>query len=360
MSRKYFVALIIALIVIGVVVGSYVWSSTSQRPAFSPVIVQKGNIVETVRISGSVQPEVTAGLGFEKAGRITEIDAAVGDSVKAGQILAKIDDIDTQAQYAQAKAQTAQAQAVLEEYQQKVKADKYTLDKIERNRTGTYTHQDTEAQKKQIDADSALVSAQQAAVEAAQQNVTYNQIQVEKGDIIAPFSGIISAKNNEVGDVVASAAPVLALITGDSYKVEAYASEVDAGKIKPGDAADLSLKSDGNSQAVASQVVSIDPASVMQNGVPSYKVTLKFSGGGAAVKAGDSVDVTVTTAQANDALIVPKQDVIEKNGKDYITVSGIGLPELREIKTGIHSADGKVEIVSGLSAGDKILSVTNN
>jgi RND family efflux transporter MFP subunit len=355
MSRKYFITLIVALLVIGAVVGSYVWSSTSQRPAFSPVAVQRGDIAETVRISGSIQPEATAELGFEKAGRITEIDAAVGDLVSAGQVLARIDDLDTAAQMAQAQAQAAQAQAILAEYQAKVKADKYALDKVEKETA--HTHQDTLISQKQVEADSALVTAQQAAVEAAQQNVTYNQIQVTKAAITAPFSGIVSAKNNEAGDVVAAAAPVFTLITGDSYKVEAYASEVDAGKIKVGDAAEIDLQADGDNNSIASQVVSIDPAGVMQNGVPSYKVTLKFPGNGLAVKAGDSVDVTITTAQASGALVVPAQDVIEKNGKDYIAVSQVGLPELKEVQTGIHSADGKVEIVSGLEDGQKILSV---
>ena len=358
MSRKYFVTLIVALMVIGAVVGSYDWSLTSERPAFSPVAVERGDITETVRISGSIQPKTTAELGFEKAGRITEMDVAVGDSVKAGQILAKIDDIDTQAQYAQAQAQADQASAILEEYQQKVKADGYMLDKVEKE--AGHIHQDTLVQQKQIEADNALVLAQQAAVEAAQQNVTYNQIQVVKAAIVAPFDGIVSAKNNEAGDVVAQAAPVLALITGNSYKVEAYASVADAGHIKPGDSAELYLKSDGASQAIASQVVSIDPASVLENGVPSYKVTLNFSANNLAVKAGDSVDVSVTTAEKNDAIIVPEQDVIEKKGKDYVTVSQVGLPELKEVQTGIHSADGKVEIVSGLEDGQKILSVTNN
>lgn len=355
MNKKFFVTLIVAILIIGFSVGSYIWSWTSERPNLSPASVQTGNIAETVRITGSIQPETTAELGFEKAGRITELDAAVGDHVKAGQVLARVDDLDTAAQEAQALAQVDQASAVLKEYQEKTKADKYLLEKVEKE--STHTYQDTMIQRKQVDADNALMAAQQAAIQAAQQNLTYNQIQVSKATIVAPFSGIISAKNNEVGDVVASAAPVYTLITGNDYKIEAYASEADVSKIKPGDPAEVDLQADGSESGFQTQVVSVDPAAVMENGVPSYKVTLKFSGDSATVKVGDSVDVTITTAQKNDAMIVPAQDVITKNGKSYVTVSELGLPVLKEVQTGIASAAGQVEIISGLTDGQKILSV---
>lgn len=342
-----------AVVIIGAAVGGYVYSTMSQRPAFESIAVSKNDIQETVRISGLVKSRAKADLAFEKGGRITQLNVKVGDSVKAGQVLAKVDANDLGAQYAQAQSQAISAQAVLDQYKQNLKSDKYELDKIERD--DTTTHQDKQIQEKKIAADEALIDSQQASSKAAQDNVSYYFAQLAKTEIKAPFDGTVSVKNNEAGETVAATVPVLSLIGPGGYQIEAYVSQFDMRKIEVGDPAEISFKPSDEAGIVSGRVTSIDPAATIRNGNSTYKITLDFEVGSFVVKPDLEADISVIINKKEGVLSVPERAVIEKDGKEFVIVEENGNDVLKEIQTGIRGGNGMIEIVSGLEEGDNIV-----
>ncbi|HUV89595.1 MAG TPA: biotin/lipoyl-binding protein, partial [Anaerolineae bacterium] len=117
MKRRVFVA-IFGAAVIAVVIGALVWRSVSKAALLaSPnggvrsAIVERGTMLVAVSASGSVEPQARVSLSFEVPGRVAEVPVAVGEAVKAGDVLARLDDALLALQVEQAQAALAQAQA---------------------------------------------------------------------------------------------------------------------------------------------------------------------------------------------------------------------------------------------------------
>ncbi|HVN26808.1 MAG TPA: efflux RND transporter periplasmic adaptor subunit [Candidatus Paceibacterota bacterium] len=85
----------------------------SQAPHYQTISVKRGSITETVSVTGNTTPETSLDLGFQSAGTIAEVDHAVGDRVSAGELIARLDTSDLQAQLAQAQANVDAQQAQL-------------------------------------------------------------------------------------------------------------------------------------------------------------------------------------------------------------------------------------------------------
>lgn len=104
-------ALIVALVVSGVAVYRYRAAQSAAAVSYTTTSVQRGTITDAVTGTGPVSAANAVPLNFKNSGKVSEIDVNVGDKVKAGQILAKLDTSDLQAQLQQAQANLANAQA---------------------------------------------------------------------------------------------------------------------------------------------------------------------------------------------------------------------------------------------------------
>lgn len=353
MKKKDLKLAIIAIVILGIIVGSYMYHVMAERPVFVLKTVGTGNLSEAVSATGKVVPDTSADLSFERSGKIVKIDHAVGDQVKAGEVLASLDGSDAAAQLDQAKSQADAARGVLKQYQENLKSAKYKLKALKADSTQTYN--DKQEQEKIIDADGALVDSQTAQVAAADANVKYLSLQAAKNNLTAPFDGTVSVKDAEEGETVAAGAPMFTLIS-PAYKIEAYFSQADVAKLKIGDSAQVSLEASGSGQNLPAKVTAIDPSATQMNGVSGYKVTLKLDAD-AQLRAGLDADVSIKVGEHDNVVTVFKVDVIEKDNESYVMVPDArGKETLKKVQTGISSGN-ETEIVSGLSAGDQIFSL---
>ncbi|TMC29277.1 MAG: HlyD family efflux transporter periplasmic adaptor subunit [Chloroflexi bacterium] len=131
---------IAALALAGVVAGGVIFVARAQQPAAKPELrttaVTKGNVTQTVSVSGSVAAQGQAKLAFKTGGRISEIYVGVGQAVTAGQSLAKLDTADLETALATAQQNLANAQA---SYQKAVLAAQDTQRQLEETRRSTAT-----------------------------------------------------------------------------------------------------------------------------------------------------------------------------------------------------------------------------
>src|SRR5436305_972988 len=108
--------ILLGLVLLGVTAWAIYNGMFAQRqaaPTYQTAQVTRGNLVAAVSATGPVTSPTSLALTFKANGRLAELDVAVGDKVVAGQVLAKLDAADLQAQLAQAQAQLAQASARL-------------------------------------------------------------------------------------------------------------------------------------------------------------------------------------------------------------------------------------------------------
>lgn len=351
MNRNIFSASLIAVLVIGGIVASFLYQNMSKRPDYSTFQVEKGNIEHLLDLDGKIAPQNDAELGFERGGKITKLTQKVGNFVKSGTVLAYANAADLKAQYNQSVDLAKSSQADLDQYQELYKKEKAELDSLKKSATAN--SDDKKAQRKQIEASEAQVVSQEEKVAAAFSNVENARAQIDKTIITAPFDGVVSKQDVIEGEVAQSNAPIITLSSRDSFKVEAFASEIDVRNIHSGDSAQISLD-DGSGRVFDAEINSIDPTEDLINNVSNYKVTLNFRENVSDLRSGVGASVSVAAEKKNDVLLIPRDAIFEEGGKKFVYISKNGLREKKEIQTGIYGADYTVEVVSGLSVGDNI------
>ncbi|MFA6193918.1 MAG: efflux RND transporter periplasmic adaptor subunit [Parcubacteria group bacterium] len=351
MNKNIFSASLIAILVIGGIVASFLYQNMSKRPDYSTFQVKKGNIEQALNLDGKIAPQNDAELGFERGGKITKLTQKVGDFVKSGTVLAYANAADLKAQYNQSVALARSSQADVDQYQKLYKKEKAKLDSLKK--TSTANSADKKAQKRQIEASEAQVVSQEEKVAAAFSNIENARAQIDKTVITAPFDGIVSKQDVEEGEVAQSNIAIITLSSRDSFKIEAYASEIDVRNIHVGDSAQVTLD-DGSGRVFDAEINSIDPTEDLINNVSNYKVTLNFRENVLDLRSGVGASVSVAAEKKNDVLLVPRDAIFEEGGKKFVYISKNGLREKKEIQTGIYGADNMAEVASGLSFGDNV------
>jgi multidrug efflux pump subunit AcrA (membrane-fusion protein) len=135
--------------------------------------------------------------------------------------------------------------------------------------------------------------------------------------------------------------------------VHADFAETDAAKIKLGSGASVTVNAlpNGNMSATVAQ---IDPTSTTNNSVVQYGVTLTLSKQASGLRPGQSVSVSVITAEATNALSVPSSAVTTTGGQHTVRVVGAsGQERTVSVTIGVQG-DSSTQIVSGLTAGEKV------
>lgn len=96
-------------------IGGYIFFSRDKAPKYEFIVAKKGELIQTVSVTGRVKASRHIGYGFEKGGKVAHLYVKTGDKVKAGAILADLEHADLSAQLAQANAGISAAHAQLKQ-----------------------------------------------------------------------------------------------------------------------------------------------------------------------------------------------------------------------------------------------------
>lgn len=203
------------------------------------------------------------------------------------------------------------------------------------------------------------IAIQQAAVAQARADVTVVNADLSKTVIRAPISGVITVQDAEVGEIISANKTVVTIISGSSFEIEANVPEADIALIEVGDTAKVSLDAYGDDTPFVARVAKIDPAETVIEGVSTYGVTLVFEGDDSRIKSGMTADVLIQTDSRTGVLAVPARAIMTENGDRFVRILSkkngqetvISVP----VETGLRASDGYIEILSGLSEGDMVI-----
>jgi RND family efflux transporter MFP subunit len=259
----------LAIIVLAGIAGvSYIWISYGFSPNAQEAPTLSKKTTGYIQLDGAIVPDKIADLGFVPSASITSIVKKVGDKVKAGDVLATQDATDVRAQVGAAQAGLQGAKAGLDKLNHDLKKEKLKLDGLSGNaRKQQYT---------QIKSNKANIDVQESAIIAAQDGVKSAQAQLAKTVLKAPFDGIITRQDGEVGEVGGSMIASFMTITTDGplKKIEAFASDIDVINIHAGDSAKVVFDVSGPQKVFSAKVSSIDPSANTSQGKATYKVIL--------------------------------------------------------------------------------------
>jgi len=204
---------------------------------------------------------------------------------------------------------------------------------------------------------------QESKIKSAKANIDNIEAQITKTIIYSPISGIVTKQDFKVGEITPPNITSISLISKEKFKIEANIPEADISRIKIGNPAKVTLDAYGDDEVFEVRVVAIDPAETILDGVATYKTTLEFLDGRGKVKSGMTANIDILSAKKKDVIAIPARAIRTQADKRIVQVLSIdGKIEIIkdvEVKTGLRSSDGMVEIIEGLNEGDKVVTFIN-
>ncbi len=206
------------------------------------------------------------------------------------------------------------------------------------------------------------ITLYQAQVRQAEASLESIQNQIEKSIIRAPIDGIITDVAYKKGEQVMATKSVVKMLSENKLEIEVDISESDITKVKIDDPAEITLDALSSEEKLYGKVYNIDPAETIIQDVIYYKIKIAFDIPEELmenIKPGMTANVIITTKDKANVLVIPSRAIVEKNG-DGKFVKILENKQVKEIsvKTGIYGDDGMVEILSGLSEGQEIITST--
>ena len=320
--KRALIGLLIVL-AIGAGAGAYYIRRSAPEIQVNTSPITRGDIVDTVGASGTLQAVTTVQVGSQVSGNISYLGADFNSIVKKGQVIAKLDPSLFDAQLQQARANLAQTRANLAKAQSDLERTKVQLTDAQQKYTRAkelaarqlLPQSDLDAAKIAVDtaqaglaSQQATVAQTQAAINQSQASVNQNQVNVDHTVIEAPIDGIVTQRSVDVGQTVAASmsAPTLFIIAADLTKMQVNANidESDVGRIRPGQHVTFKVDAyptdtfDGTVSQIRLQPV------VVQN-VTTYGTVIDVPNAQLKLKPGMTANVKVEIAKRTDVLRVP-------------------------------------------------------
>lgn len=291
-----------------------------------PVYVAKASF-EDINISleynGTVLPNAEVSIASETNGKVVAVYAELGSFVSKGSVLIKLDDRIKQANFITAKANYEKIKKDLERYE-KLYAEK----SISENQIEQMRFQFTNAE--------------------AQYNIALKQLEETK--IVAPFSGFVSSKMVEVGQVVSTGTTLMNLIDIGTVKIRIQVPEKDILKLKLGDIVEITSELIPGEKFIGK----IQNIGFKADEAKTYPVEIQVKNPKNLLKAGMFVSTRIPSAVKGRTLLIPREALVGSSLEPKVYVVENNVARLKPIVLGGEYGK-KLEVVQGLRDGELVV-----
>jgi RND family efflux transporter MFP subunit len=354
--HRRWAVLAVALLVVAALLSSGIWSRVRARKtlsaetaqvAITPVSVvapQQAPPAEEIILPGNVQPFITSPIYARTNGYLKKWYFDIGAHVKKGQLLAVIEtpEVDQQLQQARSNLMTAQANLELAaitkaRYQGLLKTNAVAQQDVD-NAVGTYN------------ANKAIVEADQAAVEQYSALVSFEKI-------YAPFDGVITARNTDIGDLINSGSStgvrtdLFHIAQPGILRVYVNVPEEYSRGVKVGMTADLALAEFPGRTFPGKLVRTADAINVTTR---TLLIEIDVANPTGTLLTGSYAEVHLKVAAQPSTFIIPVNTLIFRSEGLRVGVVKDGKVTLAAVTPG-HDFGNTIEIVSGLKLGDQVI-----
>jgi RND family efflux transporter MFP subunit len=305
-----------------------------------PVVAAQVKMVGTgFELDGVVQPVKQSTISAQSSGRIAMLSVKAGDKVRAGQLLATIDDREAQTGVQRSQAQVAQAQAELRNAQSNF------------NRTRDLQSKGFVSAAALDTADAQLKGAQagrdQATAGAAQSALAQGFTRIS-----APFDGWVLQTHAEAGDLATPGKPLLTLYAPLPLRAVVQVPVSRLGVARAAGAVEVLVQSGGNAKWIRPSASSTVPTADAVSQTIEWRLELPTEAANALLP-GQQVRVRFTGGQAERS-VVPASAILRRGELTAVYVASPKGFLLKAVRLGPdHGAEG-VEVLAGLSAGDRV------
>jgi HlyD family secretion protein len=298
-SKSYGGLIFLLVVLAGGGAGAWYYfnNKSEKQPEFATVKVGRGDIIQSVTATGDLQPVVTVDIGAQVSGQIKEVFVDYNSKVKAGDILAKIDE-------ATPTQRLNQARADLESTKANNKLLKLNADRQrDLNAKKLVSQADLDNAEAQLSQSEASMLTRTAAVENA-------KLDLERCTITAPIDGMVLDRKTDKGRTVNASmnAPTLFTLVNDLGKMQinAAVAEADVGLISEGQSVKFTVDAFPN-RSFAGTVRMVRNAASTNQSVVSYATIIDVANEDLKLKPGMTANVSIIVAQKLDVMRVANQ-----------------------------------------------------
>lgn len=343
-------------------------------------------LVETVVSSGRIITPQRIELGAELVGSLVDVAVEEGDRVRAGQVLARLDDAELRATAAQAARTLDEAAARLAQLDEVsrpvadqalrqaeanltladnefgrvarlVEAGFYNQSRLDEARRvldgARAAHVAAQAQARGNRPDGAEVRLAEARLAQARAALAVAQARLANTVIRAPAAGVVVRKRVEAGDVVTQGKPLFELAADGETQIVLQVDEKNLGRLAVGQPAEV-LADAYPGQPFAAEIFHIAPAVDAQKG--AVEVKLRVPAPPVFARPDMTVSVEIRVGRRDAALTLPSEAVHDLAGRPWVLVIQDGRAARRDIGLGLVGS-GMVEVTAGLHDGEAVIPV---
>jgi membrane fusion protein (multidrug efflux system) len=304
-------------------------------------IVEPGTLEQSLPLTGSLAPLNEATVKAKVAGELVAVTVREGESVKQGQVLARVDLTEVGARVAAREADVAAAKALLVWTEKNRNQQKALLEKsfISQNAFDNVQSNYEVAAAKLRAAEAELVLARKSQGDAV---------------LVAPFSGIVSLRHAQPGERVALDAKVVSIVDLSRLQLEASVPPSAIGQVRVGQTMNFRVEGFGERE-FAGRIERINPSATA--GSRSISVYAVIDNSEGLLRGGMFAQGALTLSRIDNALAAPASAVREEIGQTFVYAIEGGVIRRKNVKVGAPGADGRVQVLEGLAAGDRIVRV---
>jgi RND family efflux transporter MFP subunit len=310
--------------------------SVSETTELDSVSVAKREAMREFWLDGVVEAINQTTLSAQTGGQVKEILFDVDDYVEKGQVVVQLKDTEQRAGMDQARADLKEAAARLQEAQDNFKR---TKDLFGRQL----------ASQSQLDTSTAALESAKARKEAADARLAQAKEQFEYTRIKAPYSGIVTHRHVEVGEIASPGQKLMSGISLDQLRVSVDLPQSLISVIREQGKARVLLPS---GEAIEAEGLTIFPFADQNSS--TFRIRVDLPDGVKDLFPGMFVKTAFATGVKHE-LVVPRQAIAYRSEVTAVyVVDQAGRVHLRLIRAGHPAADGMVSIIAGLSEGERI------
>jgi RND family efflux transporter MFP subunit len=293
-------------------------------------------------LAGAVAAAKSSAVSSRVMAMVTAVHVELGDEVRAGQTLVSIDATAAEGQSAQARGALAQAEAALA---------------LARRNHERFSALAAGGSASELEVDLARMQFEQAqgAVEQARGALAAAQSVARESRVVAPFAGRVAARLVEIGDLAAPGRPLVMVESSAGRRLVVAVPETvaRAAALEPGDPIAVTLDARPDLGEIAGRVAELSPGPDPVTHAYTAKIDLPLAAD-AAIAAGSAGRAYLDVGR-RDSVRLPREALVESGGLTLVVVRDAdGRSSSRVVTTGASGADGRVEILSGLSGGETV------
>lgn len=366
-SRGWLVVLVVVVLLL---ISAGIWWSRQPGTIEVQTVLAARSASDTgertvLNASGYVTARRAATVSSKVTGKVIEVLVEEGMKVKEGQILARLDDVNAKASLQLAQAQVESAKSALAETRARLTQAELELRRVtDLVKSSIAPQANLDVAEAEAKALAARLEQQQALVTVAERELALWQQQLEDTVIRAPFSGIVTSKDAQPGEMISPVSAgggftrtgICTIVDMESLEIEIDVSESYINRVQPSQPVEATLDA-YSTWKIPCKVIAIIPTADRQKS--TVKVRVGFDKLDPRILPEMAVKVAFRetaggNSTVNQTVTVPKSALQQQDGRDMVWVVQGGRAERRAVTVSLTVGE-ETQLSAGVVAGEKIV-----